>query len=230
MKAMLLAAGKGERMLPLTRKVPKPLLKAGGLSLISHQLNRLAENGITQIVINHSWLGEKIERAVGNGSEHGVDIVWSHEEQPLETAGGIIQALELLQQDASSDSFISVNADIWTDYPYKKLPDLDGSNLLAWLVLVDNPPHHPQGDFVLNNERLTETDDSQKTLTFSGISVFHPALFDGVPPGKQSVVPLLKQAMREGKVGGEYFQGQWFDIGTPERLQALNEMLFRLAK
>ena len=225
MKAMVLAAGKGERMLPLTMDTPKPLLKVGGHSLISHQLHRLAKNGITDIVINHSWLGEQIEMALGDGSEHSVDITWSPEEEPLETAGGIIQALPLLMSDQTSASFISVNADIWTDYPYKKLPNLDDSTLLAWLVLVDNPPHHPEGDFVLNSDLVTESDASQQTLTFSGISVFHPDLFDGVAPGKQSVVPLLKQAMADGRVGGEYFQGQWFDIGTPERLQALDEML-----
>jgi len=224
-KAMVLAAGKGERMLPMTMNTPKPLLQVGGHSLISHQLQRLAENGITDIVINHSWLGEQIEMALGDGSEHSVDIAWSQEEEPLETAGGIIQALPLLMKDAVSASFISVNADIWTDYPYKKLHSLDDSNLLAWLVLVDNPPHHPEGDFVLNNDRVTESESSQQTLTFSGISVFHPALFEGVAPGKHSVVPLLKQAMVEGRVGGEYYQGQWFDIGTPERLQALDEIL-----
>ena len=225
MKAIVLAAGKGERMLPLTQDVPKPLLQVEGLSLIGHQLLRLASNGITEIVINHSWLGEKIEMALGDGSKLGVSIAWSREEEPLETAGGIIKALPLLQGDVISNSFISVNADIWTDYPYKKLPSLDDSNLLAWLVLVDNPPHHPEGDFVLSTDRVAESEGDQKRLTFSGISVFHPDLFAGVKPGKQSVVPLLKQAMREGKVGGEYFQGQWFDIGTPERLQALDEML-----
>lgn len=225
MKAMVLAAGKGERMLPLTQDVPKPLLQAGDHSLIGHQLLRLASNGITEIVINHSWLGEQIEMALGDGSELGVSIAWSREEEPLETAGGIIKALPLLQGDVTRNSFISVNADIWTDYPYKKLPCLDDSNLLAWLVLVDNPPHHPEGDFVLSNDRVAESEGDQQRLTFSGISVFHPDLFAGVEPGKQSVVPLLKQAMREGKVGGEYFQGRWIDIGTPERLQALDEML-----
>ncbi|MBT6042031.1 MAG: nucleotidyltransferase family protein [Gammaproteobacteria bacterium] len=228
MKAMVLAAGKGERMRPLTLNTPKPLLQAGGKTLINYHLENLSANGITDIVINHAWLGEKIELLLGNGKALGVNIVWSREGEPLETAGGIMHALPLLQKNADSASFVCVNSDIWTDYPFKKLPEVDGEEMLAWLVLVDNPDHHPEGDFMLQDGKVQEPADNQRqepAYTFSGIAVYHPALFDRLEPGKQSIVPLLKQAMVKGKVGGEHYKGQWFDIGTPERLDALEEFL-----
>lgn len=231
MKAMVLAAGKGERMQPLTLKTPKPLLEAGGKSLISQQIEKLAEAGISELVINHAWLGSKIENALGTGEKFGVNIVWSREQEPLETAGGIIQALPLLQDYAEDtvgkSAFICVNADIWTDYSFKNLLPVDGENILAWLVLVDNPEQHPDGDFILVDGKVSEPDGQQQAYTYSGIAVYHPALFEGVPPGRQSIVPLLKKAMASGKVGGEHYQGQWYDIGTPERLQALDTLLLQ---
>lgn len=226
MKAMVLAAGKGERMRPLTLDTPKPLLQVGGKSLLTYHLENLSASGIKDIVINHAWLGEKIESSIGNGESFGVDIVWSPEGEPLETAGGILQALPLLEDDTEA-SFICVNSDIWTDYSLKDLSAVDGVNTLAWLVLVKNPDHNSQGDFLLEDGRVKEPTIGQQegAYTFSGIAVYHPALFEGLSPGKQSIVPLLKQAMAKGQVGGEYFEGQWFDIGTPERLDALEELL-----
>ena len=221
MKAMILAAGKGERMRPLTLDTPKPLLEAGGKSLIAHHLERLAAAGFTNLVINHAWLGEKIESALGSGQQYGVNITWSREGEPLETAGGIIKALRLL----SDDCFLCVNSDIWTDYPFSNLPPVDGQDLLARLVLVNNPPQHPEGDFVLDQGLVREPRAGERAYTYSGIAVYHPALFAGVIPGKQSIVPLLKAAMARGQVGGEIYTGQWFDIGTPERLAALDALL-----
>lgn len=224
-KAMVLAAGKGERMQPLTLATPKPLLEAGGKALIIHQVEKLAAAGFTSLVINHAWLGTQVEAALGDGGAFGVSIAWSPEDEPLETAGGIIQALPLLQQDEDGAAFVCVNADIWTDYSFNRLPMVDGSNLLAHLVLVDNPAHHPDGDFVLDGNRVSEAPNERNKLTFSGIAVYHPNLFAGVAPGKGSVVPLLKRAMAAGRVSGEHFRGKWFDIGTPERLQELDSML-----
>jgi N-acetyl-alpha-D-muramate 1-phosphate uridylyltransferase len=225
---MVLAAGKGERMRPLTLSTPKPLLQAGGKTLIAHHLENLSANGITEIVINHAWLGEQIESSLGNGKALGVNIAWSREGEPLETAGGILLALPLLQENKGSSSFICVNSDIWTDYPFGRLPEVDGKEMLAWLVLVDNPDQHPEGDFVLQDGKVQEPAANRRqesAYTFSGIAVYHPALFEGVLPGKQSIVPLLKQAMAKGKVGGEHYKGQWFDIGTPERLSQLEALL-----
>lgn len=224
MKAMVLAAGKGERMRPLTLATPKPLLEAGGKSLLRHQVEKLAAAGITDLVINHAWLGTQIEYAFGNGAALGVNIAWSREGEPLETAGGIIQALPLLAGDPEA-SFLCVNADIWTDYPFARLPAIDGRQLLAWLVLVDNPAHHPHGDFVVEDGKVREPAGNEPAFTFSGIAVYHPALFSGIAPGRQSVVPLLKAAMHRGLVGGEHYAGRWFDIGTPERLQELDAFL-----
>lgn len=224
MKAMVLAAGKGERMQPLTLTTPKPLLTAGGKSLIVHQLEKMARAGFTDLVINHAWLGEQVETALGTGEDYGVRIRWSPEGEPLETAGGIIQAMPLLTQDVYAP-FASVNADIWTDFDFSRLKNIAFDGLLAWLVLVDNPDHHPEGDFVLDGNRVREATGSEDRHTFSGIAVYHPDLFKGVVPGRQSVVPLLKAAMAQGRVGGEYYAGQWFDIGTPERLQQLDALL-----
>jgi len=225
MKAMILAAGMGDRMRPLTLETPKPLLEVGGKSLIIHQIEKLALNGFSDLVINHAWLGEKIEAALGNGEALGVSISWSREAEPLESAGGIFQALPLLASNADSSSFVCVNADIWTDYSFKNLPLVDGKTLLAWLVLVDNPEHNPDGDFVLADGKIWEAKDGEEKLTFSGIAVYHPALFDDISAGKQSIVPLLKQAMAKGKVGGEYYAGAWADIGTVQRLQTLDAKL-----
>ena len=225
MKAMVLAAGKGERMLPLTLSTPKPLLEAGGRPLIHHQVAKLAAAGFTDLVVNHAWLGEQVEAALGDGSALGVAITWSREGEPLETAGGIIQALPFLAEGEGAASFASINADIWTDFPFGSLSPIDGNEIQAHLVLVDNPAHHPEGDFVLEAGRVREARDGETKLTYSGIAVYHPSLFAGIAPGKRPLVPLLKQAMAEGTVSGEYFAGQWFDIGTPERLQELDMLL-----
>jgi MurNAc alpha-1-phosphate uridylyltransferase len=225
MKAMVLAAGKGERMLPLTLSTPKPLLEAGGKTLIHYQIEKLAAAGFTNLVINHAWLGEQVEAAIGDGTDLGVTITWSREVEPLETAGGIIQALPILQVGNNVGSFVCVNADIFTDFPFASLVPLDGIDLHAHLVLVKNPAHHPEGDFVLEDGKIREAQEGEDTLTYSGIAVYHPSLFAGIALGRRSVVPLLKQAMAEGRVSGEYYGGRWFDIGTPERLKELDALL-----
>ncbi len=218
MKAMILAAGRGERMRPLTDTMPKPLLRIGGQTLIERHIHALAGAGIRELVINHAHLGRKLEQALGDGGNYGVDIRWSPEpEGALETGGGIFNALPLLD-DAP---FIVVNADIWTDYPFGELPEQpDG---LAHLVLVDNPAHHPGGDFVLSTGRVLQGGGAP--LTFSGIGVYRPELFDGCAAGVFPLAPLLRRAMDDGRVSGAHYRGAWFDIGTPERLQEVNDVV-----
>lgn len=223
MKAMILAAGLGTRMRPLTDSLPKPLLEAGGKALIEHHLLKLAAGGITDVVINHFYLGEKIEQALGDGSAYGVRIQYSREAARLETAGGIIKALPLLGQS----SFIVINSDIWTDYSFSSMQPVDGVSTLARLVMVNNPEHNPRGDFHLGaNAQLQEfvTADS-RALTFSGISVLHSNLFKDLPEEPRALAPLLRSAIAAGKVAGEHYTGRWFDIGTPERLCELDTML-----
>jgi N-acetyl-alpha-D-muramate 1-phosphate uridylyltransferase len=219
MKAMILAAGKGERMLPLTANKPKPLLEVDGKSLIQHQIEKLAANGFEEIVINYSYLGEMIEQALGTGNELGVNIQYSPEAEPLETAGGIIQALPLL----GNEPFVLVNGDIWTDYSFKELPVLKGDDCLAHLVMVANADHHPEGDYVLGNNGLLSFPDASQTpcFTYSGISAFHPDFFTGLGEGRRSLPSLFVPAMHAKKISGEYYQGEWIDVGTPERLQSL---------
>jgi MurNAc alpha-1-phosphate uridylyltransferase len=223
MKAMILAAGLGTRMRPLTDELPKPLLKAGDHSLIEYHILGLAAAGITDIVINLFYLGHKIEEAIGDGARYGVRIHYSPESARLETAGGIINALPML----GSDAFIVVNGDIWTDYSFAKLTGLALGDSLARLVMVDNAGHHPEGDFVLQaNGYLGDGSDARaKKLTFSGISVMHPKLFAGMPAGAQPLAPILRQAMTAGLVQGERHDGRWWDIGTPARLALLDEHL-----
>ncbi len=215
---MILAAGRGERMRPLTDHVPKPLLPLAGKPIIVHLIERLSAAGFRELVINHAYLGSRLIAALGDGARYGVRIVYSDEGGTgLETGGGIFQALPLLK----SDPFIVVNGDIWTDYPFERLPrTLDG---LAHLVLVDNPAHHPCGDFVLEGRQVREGDD--RRLTFSGIGVYAHALFAGCRPGKFPLAPLLRNAMRAGKVEGEHYRGRWYDLGTPQQLAALERML-----
>ena len=218
MKAMILAAGRGERLRPLTDTTPKPLLKVGGHSLIEYHLRALKQAGIEDIVINLSWLGDQIESQLGDGSQYGVNICYSYESgQALETGGGIFKALALLGEAP----FIVTNADIWTDYAYQNLPST--LNGLAHLVMVDNPPQHPKGDFSLDGDLLH--DSGVQSKTFSGIGVYSPELFDGVTESIFPLAPLLRQAMQEDLVSGEHYQGQWFDIGTADRLQSLDEYL-----
>jgi MurNAc alpha-1-phosphate uridylyltransferase len=218
---MILAAGRGERMRPLTDSTPKPLLRIGGQTLIEHHLHALARAGISELVINHAHLGEQIVRALGDGSAYGVAIQYSPEgETGLETGGGIFNALPLLGEAP----FLVVNADIWTDFDFAGLPrDIDA---LAHLVMVDNPPQHPGGDFSLSEGRLSQRGPAM--LTYSGIGVYRPELFAGCTPGAFPLAPLLRAAMDEGQVTGERFTGSWFDIGTPERLAAVNEVVINL--
>lgn len=225
MKAMILAAGEGRRMLPLTASVPKPLLHAGGKALIEHQIDKLTRAGIREIVINHAWLGAQIEAALGDGTRYGARLLYSAEGSRLETAGGIIKALPLLGEAP----FIVVNADIWTDYSYEALLGLPREGEVAYLVLADNPAHNPGGDFVLRPDgKLAMPEaaaDRGQALTFTGISVYHPRFFAGCSPGFQPLLPLLRRAIIAQGVGGERFRGAWMDIGTPERLRELDERL-----
>ncbi len=220
MKAMILAAGRGERMRPLTDHTPKPLLPVAGRPLIEHTINQLVLAGFTEIVINHAHLGNQIEEKLGDGKALGASIVYSPEgDEALETAGGIVNALSLLGKEV----FLVVNGDIATDFPFAKLKDVDVD--LAHLVLVDNPIHHPQGDFGLDSEgRVVET--TSEKFTFSGIGLYHADLFRNTPPGKSKLAPLLREAMKDNQVSGQYYSGFWMDIGTPERLQALDNRLF----
>lgn len=218
MKCMILAAGAGTRMSPLTDTTPKPLLKVGGIPLIVWHLERLAHDGFTDIVINIAHLGYQIPQALGDGSEWGVNITYSDEQKEggLETAGGIVKALPLL----GDEPFLVVNGDIWTDYDFQDHRKL-AEGMLAHLVLVPNPDHNPEGDFALVNNKVVDA----KSYTFSGIGYYSPKLFEGVPYGKSALAPLLRAAMKEGKVTGELYEGEWLDIGTPERLELLNAQL-----
>lgn len=209
-------------MQPLTADIPKPLLKVADKSLIEHQLDRLAAGGVDGVVINHFYKGNLIEEALGDGSKFGLDIQYSKEAIRLETAGGIIKALPKLKDD----SFIVVNADIWTDFDFSKLEPVDGEERLAHLILVQNADHNPYGDFHIDEQGRVHEDrhTSDERLTFSGISVMHKNLFKGLPIQPRSFVPLLQEAMQADKVGGEIYTGMWIDVGTPERLQEVNKM------
>lgn len=221
MRAMILAAGRGERMRPLTDRVPKPLLVAGGKPLIVHLIEGLKRGGITDLVINVAYLAPLIEAELGDGTALGVRIVYSPEpDGPLETGGGIHRALSLL-----SDPFVVINGDIWTDYPFAQLPHAIRGK--AHLILVDNRPHHPAGDFVLTGNRVLA--EGPVRLTYSGIGVYRPALFAAMKPGRFPLAPLLRAAMADGEVSGEHYRGGWEDIGTPERLRSLDEALRRSA-
>jgi len=227
---MILAAGRGERMRPLTDAMPKPLLKAGGRALIEHQLISLARAGFTGIVINHAYLGEMIENALGTGERYGVRIRYSPEQVVLETAGGIANALPLLTGESGDQPFLVVNADIFCAMDYATLlpafqtMQSDAEQRLAHLVLVDNPPHHAAGDFALEHGRVMLNGSAK--LTFSGIGIYRAELFDGIQPGLPvKLTPLLRQAMQAGQVSGEYFSGRWIDVGTPERLELLDKQL-----
>lgn len=211
MKAMILAAGRGERLRPLTDATPKPLLVVRGKPLIVHHLEALSRAGFTEIVINLSWLGNQIRDLLGNGADFGLSIEYSEEPEALETAGGIQQALTLL-----GERFIVVNSDIFTDYDFAHLRQHES---MAHLVLVENPPHHADGDFTLNDSRLG-TEGSPR-YTFSGIAQYHCSFFQGLVPGKQALAPLLFSAAAKQQVTGELFHGNWTDIGTHKRLESL---------
>jgi len=218
MKAMILAAGRGERMRPLTDRVPKPLLEVAGKPLIQYHIEALREAGFDELVVNHAHLGEQIVARLGDGRAFGVHIDYSAEPPgALETGGGIRQALPLL----GSDAFLVVNGDIWTDYPYRQLRRHPEG--LAHLVLVDNPEHHRDGDFRLDAGRVRVEGDAR--LTFSGIGLYRPELFADRAPGRFPLAPLLRSAMHTGRVTGEHYQGKWMDIGTTQRLAELERQL-----
>lgn len=219
MKAMILAAGLGTRMRPLTDHCPKPLLRVGGKPLIVHHLERLRAAGIRDVVINVSYRAEQIIEALGDGEDHGIRIAWSREATPLETGGGIQHALPML----GDAPFLLVNGDVWCDLDPATLPAL-GDGELARLVLVDNPEHHPAGDFHLDGAGRVH-EQGEPRLTFAGISLLDPALVADEPPGAFALAPLLRRAMAAGRVAGHYHRGHWVDVGTPERLQKLDEAL-----
>lgn len=226
MKAMILAAGRGKRMRPLTDKVPKPLLKVAGKPLLQYHVDNLVRIGITDLVINHAYLGYQIEDYFKDGAQLGASIQYSREEEALETGGGIYKALPLL----GDQTFLVINGDVWTDYPLERL--LNPGKALAHLVLVDNPGHHIAGDFHLPKSSgetggwlQQEADGNSETLTFSGISLLRPELFSDCKGGAFQLAPLLRAAISRGEVSAEYYQGDWFDIGTPERLQELDKYL-----
>ncbi len=233
MKAMILAAGLGTRLRPLTLTTPKPLLEVGSKPLIVWHIEALRQAGIVDIVINTAWLGEKLVAALGDGSALGVRIAWSHESEPLETAGGIIRALPLL----GSEPFVLINGDVWTRYPLSSLMGHTLGNDLAHLVLVPNPPQHPAGDFRLldgrvavkiegaNSLPLSQSLPSSMAYTFSGLSKLHPALFAGHGEGKAALAPFLKAAMNAERVSGALWEGAWVDVGTPERLRELDQQI-----
>ena len=218
MRAMILAAGRGERMRPLTDELPKPLLCVGGKPLIVHHIEKLRAAGICELVINHAWLGDKLEAALGDGSRFGVQIFWSAEvEGGLETAGGIRQALPLL----GDAPFLVINGDIWLDCDYDGFVRQALGNDLAHLWLVDNPPQHPQGDFSLRQGRVL----AQPALTFSGVALYQPQAFAEVPVGKQPLLPWFRRWIAAEQVSGSHLRAEWRDIGTPERLLLLDQRL-----
>jgi MurNAc alpha-1-phosphate uridylyltransferase len=219
MKAMILAAGKGERMRPLTETTPKPLLMVGGKRLIEYHLERLARHGFQDIVINTGWLGDQIPDTLGDGSAYGLDIHYSHERpEPLETAGGIAHALHLL----GPEPFLVINGDIWCDYEPEA--DLDPGDMNAHLILVNNPEHNPAGDFALDHGQVHN--EGKERCTFSGIAYYRPEFFKGLNTNQPlALAPILRKAADEGLVSGKKYEGTWLDIGTPQRLQELDIVL-----
>jgi MurNAc alpha-1-phosphate uridylyltransferase len=215
---MLLAAGRGERMRPLTDQCPKPLLPVAGKPLIAWHLERLAAAGFREVVINLSWLGEQIAQALGNGARYGVSIQWSREPWPaLETGGGIFNALPLL----GSEPFLLVNGDVFTDVDFASLRLAAGD--LGQLVMVPNPEHNPKGDFFLDGGRVLEAGGER--LTYSGIAILRPEMFDGAPGGRFPLLPWLVKAREAGRLGAQKHAGRWLDIGTPQRLAQLDAEL-----
>ena len=216
-KAMILAAGRGERLLPLTASIPKPLLEVGGETLIERHVTRLVAAGIRALVINVSHLADRIVARLGDGGTYGASIEYSHEPgAPLETAGGIVAALPLL----GTDPFVVVNADIWTDFPFAALPR---AATRAHLVLVPNPPHNPGGDFALDGTVVTR--HTGHRATYAGIGVYTPAFFAGCAPGRRPLAPLLFAGAERGELTGQLWCGRWFDIGTAERLATARRAL-----
>lgn len=229
MKAMILAAGRGQRMRPLTDHTPKPLLEAGGKPLIVWHIERLVAAGLRDIVINCAWLSGRLQAALGDGARFGARLQWSPEQPALETAGGIARALPLL----GPAPFLVINGDIWCDWDFSLAPGraaaLAGASAKAWLLLVDNPAHHPEGDFRLDEHgrvMAPQSASGSACLTFSGIGVYSPGLFNGVPANlPAALAPVLRTAMANNAIIGGHYSGVWMDIGTPERLQQLDMYL-----
>ncbi len=253
MKAMILAAGRGERMRPLTDELPKPLLSAGGRPLIAWQLLRLAKAGIRDIVVNHAWLGHKLQAALGDGSAFGVRIRYSPEGEALETAGGITLAMPFLTAadptappatgaeapDPARAPFLVVNGDVFCDFDFGRVAtialQMKQAQLACWCVMVANPPHHRAGDFELAGGKLAGTARrtaqepaaaAPERLTYAGIGLYTPQMFEGITRGRKAPLrPLLEREMAASRAGGEFHAGQWFDIGTAERLAELDHLL-----
>ena len=228
---LVLAAGRGERMRPLTDTIPKPLLQVQGKSLLAWHLEALAKAGLTQVVINHAWLGEQIEASLGSGKQFGLQIFYSREESALETAGGICKALLLLR---ANDYFLVINGDVFTpQFPIQGLIQRvlelrSQDQLLAHLIMVPNPPQHPHGDFYLDQTMVRDDGYAGATgakLTFSGIGIYHHTLFKGLISGQSAkLAPILRKAMADNRVSGEKYLGSWHDVGSPERLAELNKL------
>lgn len=227
---MILAAGRGERMRPLTDHTPKPLLSAGGKPLIVWHIESLVQAGIVELVINHAHLGKQIEQALGDGSDFGASITYSDEGTALETAGGIAFALHLLGRQP----FAVINGDIHCEYDYVRLPEIatqmSNRNDNAHLVMIDNPTHHPHGDFCLHRDRVVSAnacpDALGQMLTFSGIGIYQPSMFSTIPRGSRApLAPLLREQIKLSKVSGEHYDGLWVDVGTPQRLAELDSVL-----
>ncbi len=227
MKVMILAAGRGQRMRPLTDQIPKPLIQAGGTPLIVRIIRQLQSAGYTDLVINHAWLGEQIESALGDGSAFGARIQWSAETTALETAGGIANALSLL----GSEPFGVVNADICTDFAFTRLGTmadrLNREHLAANCVVVPNPPEHPEGDFGLTAQGLlNNSQDADLRVTYAGVGVYSPEMFDVISAGSPApLAPLMRSQANKNRVGAELHDGFWSDVGTPERLEQVNQHL-----
>ena len=218
MKAMILAAGRGVRMRPLSDRRPKPLLEVSGRPLIEHCIERLVDAGIRELVINHAWLGSQIVEALGDGARLDAAIRYSAEpEGALDVGGALVEALPLLGENP----FVAVNADVWSEYPFGRL--LNAPRKLAHLVLVDNPVYHPRGDFRLRDGRVEGGGGPR--LTFSGIAAYRAELFAGCTPGRQALRPILEAAIERGEVSGEHFRGRWFNVGTPAELRTLDNTL-----
>jgi len=218
MKAMILAAGRGERLRPLTDTTPKPLIKVAGKSLIEYHLNNLAKAGITEIIINTSWLADKIHEELADGSQYNVTIQYSDEGEALETAGGIIKALPLL----GDEPFLVVNGDIWCDYNFSDLPKFK-TDKLAHLILVNNPKHNQEGDFALQNGLIKNS--AETMYTFSGIGIYRVDFFSEQPAGTSPLAPIIREKCTQDLVSGQYYDGLWTDVGTLERLQELEKQL-----
>ncbi len=228
-KAMIFAAGRGERMRPLTDACPKPLLEVGGKPLIVWQIERLARAGFQTIVINHAWLGERIEAALGDGSRWGVQLRYSAEHEALETAGGIVQALPLLEDEGRSEVFVAVSGDVYADFDYatlntraEALEALTGPGM--HLVMVPNPAFHPNGDFGLRDGTLSL--DAQPRFTFGNIGLYDTRMFRDLPRGaRRALTPYYRETIASGLASGELYEGLWENVGTPAQLQALDQRL-----